>query len=155
CLSVGEVEAFEADLEDVTLIDLLQAIEQESRSGSGGIDSGARRGAGYLSNCKMLDAICGKLRGEDAQDRLMLGPEGQLRVRYEPMDARADHVEKDSGELLIEGIRRLDRWYELTAELPALSRVYEANYQRLPELLPTLPEEVSRLVRLFDGVRTL
>lgn len=154
-LRVGEVEEFEADLEDVTLIDLLQTIEQERRSGSVEITSGDRRGAVYFNQGNILDALCGKLRGEDALYRLMLWPEGTLKVRYQPMDGRADHVDKDSGALLIEGIRRLEQWYELTAKLPAMNRIYEADYQRLPELLPTLPEEVGRLVRLFDGVRTL
>src|SRR5690554_5718535 len=154
-LSGGEADAFQGDLADVTMIDLLQTIEREHRSGSLEIERAARKGAVYFHEGNILDAQCAKLRGEDALYRLMLWPDGKFRVQYYPNGGRADHIPKTSGELLLEGIHRLDQWNDLAAKLPALGRIYEADYQRLPNLLAELPDEAGRLVRLFDGLRSL
>lgn len=154
-LSGGEAEAFKGDLADVTMIDLLQTIGREQRSGSLEIERSTRKGAVYFQEGNILDAQCGKLRGEDALYRLMLWPDGNFRVQYYSNAGRADHILKNSGELLLEGIVRLEQWNDLSAELPPLSSIYEADYQRLPDLLAQLPDEAGRLVRLFDGLRSL
>ena len=95
------------------------------------------------------------MQGEEALYRMMLWPDGKFEVKYHDEVERADHIEKDSGDLLIEGIRRLEQWNELIGAVPALGRVYEADYQSLPDLLEQLPEEAGRVVRLFDGMRNL
>ncbi len=154
-LSGGEAEEFHGRLASVTMIDLLQTIERELRSGSIQINRNGRKGAVYFREGNILDAMCGKLQGEEALYRLMLWPDGEFRVQYHDDVRRADHIEKNSDELLIEGISRLDKWNELVSTLPSLQRVFEADYQRLPELLEELPEEAGRVVRLFDGMRTL
>lgn len=154
-LHTGEAEEFEGNLADVTMIDLLQTIERELRSGSIQINRNGRTGAIYFREGNILDAMCGKLQGEEALYRLMLWPDGKFRVEYHENVRRADHIEKNSSELLLEGIRRLDKWNELVGTLPSLGRVFEADYQRLPDLLEELPEEAGRVVRLFDGMRSL
>src|SRR5690606_8336493 len=63
-------------------------------------------------------------------------------------------VEKDSGALLLEGIRRLDAYNELLDALPALNQVYEANLGALSSA-HEFPDEVARILRLFDGMRSL
>ena len=155
-LSQEGAEEVEGALDEITMIDLLQTIEAELKSGSLHLErEGGYSATVYFREGNILDAICGKLQGEEALYRLMLWPKGRFTLRYHDNIRRADHIEKDSSELLLEGMRRFDRWNEMVLTLPHLSRVFEADYQRLPSLMRDLPPEVSRLVRLFDGVRTL
>lgn len=154
-LSESDVEEFEGNLRDITMIDLLQTIEEESRSGSLRIHRGGRHAALYFRDGNILDAVCGKLQGEDAVYRIMLWSVGQFVINYHDNIRRADHIERDTSALLMEGMRRLEQWNELITTLPAVDRIFEADYQNLPHLLDELPPEVERLVRLFDGYRKL
>ena len=154
-LSGAERDEMQGNLRDITMIDLLQLIEQEQRSGSVRIRRGSRLAAVFFREGNLLDAVCGKLQGEDAIYRIMLWPEGDFVVRYHDTDQRIDHIEKDASELLLEGLQRVDRFGELMSIMPPLERVYEADYQRLPAMLSQLPAEVERLVRLFDGYRRM
>ena len=55
----------------------------------------------------------------------------------------------------MEGIRRLDKYNELVDSLPGLHSVFEANYAALRDVVDRLPREVGRILRLFDGVRSI
>jgi len=153
-MSEASVEEFSGDLANITMIDLLQSIEEEMKSGSIRLRRDGREAVVYFRDGDILDAICGKLQGEEAIYRLMLWPEGTFHIEYRDTVKRPDRIEKDSSALLLEGIRRLEEWNELTAELKFES-TYEADYQKLPGLLDSLPTEVGRVVRLFDGVRNM
>ncbi len=151
----SEVEEFEGNLGDITMIDLLQEIEKELRSGTVRLHRKGRQGTLHFREGNILDAACGKVQGEDAVYRMMLWSEGDFAVRYHDNIRRADHIERDTSSLLMEGIRRFEKWNDLVSTLPELERVFEADYQRLPGFLRDVPPEVERLVRLFDGYRAL
>ena len=74
-LSESEIEEFDGDLADITMIDLLQTIEEELRSGMIRLSRNGREAVVYFREGNILDAICGKLQGEEAIYRLMLWPE--------------------------------------------------------------------------------
>src|SRR5580765_3017889 len=57
-------------------------------------------------------------------------------------------------DLLMEGLRRVDEWRRLLAGVPALDTTFEVDYRLLAERLADIPDEVNRILRLFDGVRT-
>lgn len=151
----SDVEQFEGNLDEITMIDLLQTIEEELRTGSIRVFRRGKQAAVYFHQGNVVDAVCGKLQGEDAVYRIMRWPQGQFVVRYHDEVRRADHIEKDASTLLMEGMRRLDQWNELIGGLPELDRVFEADYRSLPNLVDSLPTEVERILRLFDGYRTL
>ena len=153
--SESDIEEIQGELANITMIDLLQTIEEELRSGSIRLVRGSREAIVYFREGNILDAICGKLQGEEAIYRLMLWPDGDFIVRYHDNVRRADRIEKDSSALLLEGIRRLETWNELIRELPGLHRLFEADYQRLPNFINEAPAEVGRVMRLFDGYRSL
>ena len=152
-LTESDVEEFKGDLSDITMIDLLQTIEEERRSGSIRIQRGSRQGALFFRNGQVLDAVCGKLQGADAVYRMMIWSEGQFVISYHDNSRRIDYIEKSADEILFEGIRRIEVINELSQRLPESNRIFEADYQRLPALLRTVPPEVERVVRLFDGYR--
>lgn len=154
-LTEDDVEELEGNVADITMIDLLQTIEEELRSGTIHLTREQQSAVIYFREGNILDAICGKLQGEEAIYRLMLWPDGEFVLRYHDQVRRVDRIEKDSGALLLEGIRRLDRYSELVEGLPPLHRVFEADYQALSGILDQLPPEVARILRLFDGLRSI
>jgi DNA-binding response OmpR family regulator len=153
-LSDSEIEELEGDLADITMIDLLQTIEEEMRSGSIRLSRNEREAVVYFREGNILDAICGKLQGEEAIYRLMLWPEGRFHLQYHEIANRPDRVPKDSNDLLLVGIQRLGTWNELVDELPSFQNVFEADYTQLPNL-DQLPGAVARIARLYDGVRSI
>ncbi len=154
-LTEDDIEEVEGKLVDITMIDLLQAIEEELRSGTIHLTRDGQSAVIYFREGNILDAICGKLQGEEAIYRLMLWPDGEFVLRYHDQVRRVDRVEKDSGALLLEGIRRLEHYNELLDTLPSLHHVFEADYQALSAVIEQLPPEVSRILRLFDGLRSI
>lgn len=154
-INVEDGEQVEGSLEEVTMIDLLQTIESDNRSGTIHLERQGSLASVHFKDGDLVDAICGKLHGEEAIYRLMLWPSGTFTIRYHEQGRRADHIEKDATALLIEGIQRLERWTEMVTTLPSLQRVFEADYEKLPSILRDLPKEVGQVVRLFDGYRTL
>lgn len=154
-LSEGEVEEFHGELSEITIIDLLQTIDEEGRTGVVEFERGDRTGSMTFRDGAVVDAVCGKLRGAEAVYRLMLWPGGTFRVRYHETVPGDDHIGLSTEELVIEGVRRIERWDEVVAGLPPLEGVYEPDYEKLPGFLDAVPEEVGRVVRLFDGYRTL
>jgi DNA-binding response OmpR family regulator len=154
-LTDADAEQIEGDLSEITMVDLLQTIEVELRSGTIQLNRNGIQAMVYFQDGNILDAICGKLQGEEALYRLMLWPKGKFVVRYHEVVKRADVIEKDSTTLLLEGMRRLERWNEIVVTLPHLSRVFEPHNKRFAQVADALPLEVTRLIRLFDGNRTL
>jgi DNA-binding response OmpR family regulator len=154
-LSESDVEEFEGELSDITMIDLLQTVEAENRTGTIHLERESRDAVVTFRDGNILDAACGKLQGTEAVYRLMLWPSGSFVVRYHDDVREGDHIEPDTQALIVEGIDRLQAWDGLVERLPSLERTYEADYQVLPDLLDEAPDTVGRIARLFDGVRTL
>ena len=151
----AEVDEYEGTLSEITMIDLLQTIDVEERTGTITFTREDQQAAMSFRHGEITDAVCGKLQGEEAVYRLMLWPSGEFRVRYQEEIQGADYIDKSIDELLLTGIERLEAWDALIDEVPSLDRVFDADYSRLPQLLETVPQEVARVVRLFDGYRTL
>ena len=148
----GDEELITGSLDDITVIDLLQTIESRDRSGILELEREQDiRAEVSFHKGNILDAECGPLRGEEALYRLMLWPKGTFRLEYKEVHS-ADHIEKDSSALLIEGMKRFERWNDMVQTLPHLSRVFQAvnDARDLP-----LPQEVMHLVELFDGTNSL
>ena len=147
----GDEEVVSGSLDEITVIDLLQTIESRDRSGILSLERDDTRALVSFHQGNILDARCGPLRGEEALYRLMLWPKGAFSLEYKAVES-ADHVEKDSAALLIEGMRRFERWNDMVRTLPHLSRVF-APSQDSNTL--GLPREVASLLELFDGARSL
>ena len=138
-LTEEDVEEIEGSIVDITMIDLLQTIEEELRSGTIHLSRDNQSAVIYFREGNILDAICGKLQGEEAIYRLMLWPDGTFVLRYHDQVRRIDRVEKDSGALLLEGIRRLEAYNELLDALPALNQVYELARASPGRRFPRVP----------------
>jgi CheY-like chemotaxis protein len=146
---------FKSAIEDVPLVDLLRAIAVNQKSGVALIVDGAgARGEIFFRQGRVVDAEVGRLSGRDAVYRLFCWTSGQLEVEWKSI-RRKDTIELPPQDLLMEALRRVDEWRRLLRNLPSLDTILEVDYRLLAERLADIPDEVNRILRLFDGMRTL
>jgi CheY-like chemotaxis protein len=153
-LSAHDNERFISTVEDVPLVDLLRAIAANQKSGVALVMGGeGARGELYFRQGRVVDAEVGRLSGRDAVYRLFCWASGSLAVEWKSI-RRKDTIEMAPHDLLMEALRRVDEWRRLLAGVPALDTIFEVDYRLLAERLADIPDEVNRILRLFDGMRT-
>jgi CheY-like chemotaxis protein len=151
----GQGERFVSTIDDVPLVDLLRSIAAHQKSGVAQLLGGEGvRGEIFFRQGRVVDAEVGRLSGRDAVYRLFCWRTGRLEVEWKSI-RRKDTIEMAPPDLLMEALRRVDDWRRLVAELPPLDAVYEVDYRLLAERLADIPDEVNRILRLFDGMRTI
>ena len=152
--SAQDNERFLSTIEDVPLVDLLRAIAANQKSGVVVVMGGeGARGELYFRQGRVVDAEVGRLSGRDAVYRLFCWSSGSLTVEWKSI-RRKDTIEMPTHDLLMEALRRVDEWRRLLAGVPPLDTIFEVDYRLLAERLADIPDEVNRILRLFDGVRT-
>jgi hypothetical protein len=153
-LSAHDNQRFIGSLEDVPLVDLVRAIAANQKSGVALVvgPQGAR-GELFFRQGRVVDAEVGRLSGRNAVFRLFCWSSGRLAVEWKSI-RRKDTIETAPHDLLMEALRRVDEWRRLLAGVPALDTIFEVDYRLLAERLADIPDEVNRILRLFDGVRS-
>jgi CheY-like chemotaxis protein len=147
-------DRFVSDISDVPLVDLLRAIAAHQKSGVAVISAdGGGRGEIFFRQGNVVDAEVGRLSGREAIYRLFCWSVGRLEVEWKSI-RRKDTIEMRPQDLLMEALRRVDEWRRLLTGLPPLDTIFEVDYRMLAERLADIPDEVNRILRLFDGVRT-
>jgi CheY-like chemotaxis protein len=146
---------FAGTLSDVGVVDLIQTIEINRKSGIIHIvNRDERRGSIFFRDGRVIDAEVGRLSGAYALYRLFSWSEGQFAVEFKHI-RRHDIVDTPVATLLMEGMRRLDEATHLLEHLPSYHHVLEVDCRVLAEELAELPDEVNSVLRLCDGARTL
>jgi CheY-like chemotaxis protein len=146
---------FAGDLSDVGVVDLVQTIELNRKSGIIHVaNRDGRRGSIFFRDGKVIDAEVGRLSGANAVYRLFTWSEGQFAVEFKQI-RRHDVIDTAMAPLLMEGMRRLDESTHLLEKLPSPKSVLEVDCRVLAEELAELPDEMNTVLRLCDGARTL
>ena len=146
---------FAGDLSDVGVVDLVQTIELNRKSGIIHIvNRDERRGSIFFRDGKVIDAEVGRLSGAHALYRLFSWSDGQFAVEFKNI-RRHDVIDMSMAGLLMEGMRRLDEGARLLENLPSPTSVIEVDCRVLAEELAELPDEMNSVLRLCDGARTL
>ena len=153
-LKTDNVREFKGTLDNFRLIDLFQSIQQKARSGHLEVVGQRKRGEVYFRNGTILDAECGSLRGEEAIFRLACWEKGEFFLEFGD-EAHPRKIERDTEQLIMETIERLDVWNQLTEALPAVDRVFVFKADDLSMLRQRTSDAAARTARLFDGVRTI
>jgi CheY-like chemotaxis protein len=154
-VSAQASDRFVSAIEDVPLVDLLRTIAANQKSGVAlVVDAAGTRGEIFFRQGRVVDAETGRLSGRDAVYRLFCWTSGRLEVEWKSI-RRKDTIEMAPQDLLMEALRRVDDWQRLLTALPALDTIMEVDYRLLAERLADIPDEVNRILRLFDGMRTL
>jgi DNA-binding response OmpR family regulator len=146
---------FAGRVADMPVVDVIQTIEVSRKSGVIQFSGGANRQAAiYFRDGRVIDAEAGTLQGEDAVYRLLTWNEGEFEVEFRTV-RRREAITTSSQGLLMEGMRRLDEWSRLLEQLPPLTHRFEIDAAELATRLGEIPDDNNRLLRLFDGKRTL
>jgi DNA-binding response OmpR family regulator len=146
---------FAGRVADMPVVDVIQTIEVSRKSGVIQFSGGANRQAAiYFRDGKVIDAEAGTLQGEDAVYRLLTWNDGEFEVEFRTV-RRREAISTSSQGLLMEGMRRLDEWSRLLEQLPPLSHRFEIDAPELSTRLGDIPDDNNRILRLFDGKRTL
>jgi DNA-binding response OmpR family regulator len=145
---------FSGHLQDVGVIDLIQAFEVGRRSGVLQIEHGKRLATIVFKDGKVIDAEQGQQRGEEALYRTFLWTTGIFDVEFVEVDA-PDNISIGTAALVMEGMRRIDEWGRLAEQLPSSASVFTVDPDAFLERLAEIPDELNPVLRLFDGQRTL
>ncbi len=146
---------FAGDLADIGVVDLVQTIDLNRKSGIVHIvNRDGRRGAVFFREGRVIDAEVGRLSGAEAMYRLFSWSDGRFEVEFKPI-RRRDVIDLPSAALLMEGMRRLDEWTRLLEKMPSLDSVVEVDVGVLADQLVDLPDEMNGILRLCDGTRNL
>ncbi|TMQ09320.1 MAG: DUF4388 domain-containing protein [Deltaproteobacteria bacterium] len=146
---------FAGRVQDMPVVDVIQTIEISRKSGViQFVGERGRQAAIYFRDGKVIDAEAGSLQGEDAVYRLLTWSEGEFEVVFRTV-RRREVITMSSQALLMEGMRRLDEWSRLFEQLPPLTHRFEVDTIELAARLADVPDDNNRILRLFDGKRTL
>ncbi len=152
--SLGGRTRFAGLVADMGVVDLLQTFEVSRKAGIVHIHNSGQEAHIYFRDGKVIDAVLGRLAGEEAVYRVLLWSEGNFEVEFCKIDT-PDVIGSSTQGLLMEGMRRMDEWGQLCTSLPSLRTIFEVNAESLVDRLNEIPDELNGILRLFDGKRDL
>jgi len=151
----------EGRLAQIPLADLLQLFHLNRRSGTFELrrrtaDGRTERGRIHLHEGDVVQAVTGPVDGEKALFRLLTWSEGSFAFRPEPITI-PPRISATTRALLMEGMRQLDEWRRLRAELPSLDAhvTLRVRSGALPSVVHPLTQEVLLLLELYSQVGEL
>ncbi|HEU5393874.1 MAG TPA: response regulator [Candidatus Methylomirabilis sp.] len=145
-------------LRDMSLVNLIQFLELEKKTGILSILSEGRSGHLYFQDGKIVNALQGSLRGEGAVYRLLSWSDGDFELESlgtTPPSGPAQ-ISRGNQALIMEGLRRVDETARLAKQLPPLTARLKAS-PRLRQILAgkKLAPDLERFLGLFDGSRDI
>jgi CheY-like chemotaxis protein len=153
-----EPEEVEGRLAQIPLGDLLQLFHLNRRTGTIELrrrttEGRPERGRIHLRDGDVVQAIVGPVTGEKALFRLLTWGDGSFAFRPQAQVVEA-RIQSATRALLMEGMRQLDEWNRVAAELPdrhaqVAIRVGSAD---LPNVVHPLTQEVMLLLELYGSV---
>ena len=148
---------FAGSISDMASVDLLQTIEVSRKSGVARVTFAAQTATFWFREGNVVDAVLGRLEGEEAIYRMLVWSEGTFEVEFGPPSGvvREQTITTSTQALLMEGMRRVDEWGRLLEQLPALDTVFEVDRAVLVDRLGEIPDELNGILRLVDGHRTV
>ena len=146
---------FSGQLSEMAVVDVIHDVEANGLSGIVHLRSPAGiAGHIYFRQGAAIDAEVGRLSGTAAFDRLLSWTEGAFDFELKTI-RRRDVLQRSTGELVVEGLRRIDERNQLARQLPGGDPPLQVDYELLAERLAEVPDELNGLLRLCDGVRPL
>jgi DNA-binding response OmpR family regulator len=152
----GESREIEGNLAQIPLVDLLQILSVNRKSGKLSVEREGERAEVALADGRVVDARLGALSGEKALFRLLTRREGQF--AFVPGAAPAeDRIERKLEELVLEGLRQADELARLAPQTPGPADLVELAVApaEIPAGLHPVTEEVVVLLERPRGFQDL
>jgi DNA-binding response OmpR family regulator len=151
-----EQKALLGTLTEITLMDLLQIMRLNRRSGSLDLEQDGRLGTVYLREGEVISAKMGKYKGEKAFYRLLTWDKGKFEFHPQTIDMEV-LIERPGENLILEGLRQTDEIAKLRDGFSAKGERLELikRFQGPPEKLKPVTREVLKLLEYFSSVEDL
>ena len=145
---------FTGSILDMGVVDLLQTFEVSRKSGVLHVTHGSDETVISFRDGQIVHAMLGRLQGAEAVYRALVWNEGDFAIEFGQVDV-VDNVGISTQGLLMEGMRRVDEWTRLLEQLPPLTTQLDVDVDQITERLHEIPDEVNKILRLFDGGRAV
>jgi CheY-like chemotaxis protein len=130
---------------------LLRALLTSTRSGTFSLAGGAATIS--FQDGVIVEASFGTRWGVDAVVRALALTSGEYTVQLGPV--RGAGLQVSLRDLVALVLPRLAHWSALVMRSLPLDAVLAVDFARLAQSLPTMPDDVNRVVQLFDGRRSV
>ncbi len=143
---------FEGNLAQIPLVDLLQILSVNRKTGRLAVEREGERAVIALRDGRVLDATLAGVAGEKALFRLLTRREGQFAFVPGQLADAVQRIERRVEELMLEGLRQADEAARLQPALPQPADTVElaVDPSEIPPGLHPITEEV---VALLGGPR--
>jgi DNA-binding response OmpR family regulator len=153
----GESREIEGNLAQIPLVDLLQILSVNRKTGRLTVEREGERAVIALRDGRVLDAALGTVAGEKALFRLLARREGQFAFVPGQLGEVAERIDRRIEELMLEGLRQADEEARLQPVLPQPGDTVElaVDPTEIPAGLHPITEEVVALLsvpRLFQDL---
>ncbi|MFY3742956.1 DUF4388 domain-containing protein [Anaeromyxobacter sp. Red801] len=144
----GDGREIEGNLAQIPLVDLLQILSVNRKSGTLTVEREGERASISLAEGRVVDAAMGTVVGEKALFRLLTHREGQFAF-LPGLPPAAQRIDRRVEELVLEGLRQADEVARLLPELPAPEDGVElaVHPSEIPAGLHPVTEEVLGLLQ--------
>jgi len=150
----GDQTSFEDSITAQTSLSLVRTMKGLARSGSMHLARKGRHGEILFHEGQLTAAQVGQLQGMAAVQHMLVWNDGRVELRLRPV-VRRGQLRHTARELLDE-LERFQRDYShAIKDIGPHSAVYLVNHERLHASTGAIPAEVTPVVRLCDGQRTL
>src|SRR5512142_1546697 len=148
----GESREIEGNLAQIPLVDLLQILAVNRKTGRLAVEREGEKAEIALEEGRVVDASMGSVVGEKALWRLLTRREGQF--AFVPGGGAAeDRIGRKVDELVLEGLRQADEAARLLPDMPSPQDVLERAVHP-SELPPGLHPVTEEVVSILETPRT-
>jgi len=143
-------------LTEISLMDLLQILRMNRRSGLLELEMDGQRGTLFISEGEILDAEVGRFRGEKAFFRTLEWEGGKFEFRPQPVSV-SPLIKRPGENLILEGLRQLDEVNKLRGALapPGTHLQLVRRFEGPPERLKPVTREILKLLEYFSRLEDI
>jgi hypothetical protein len=150
----GEEPCFQAPITSTRTLSLVRSMNGLCRSGHLRLERNGRVGEIMFHEGELSAATVGQIQGMAGLQHLMVWNDGNLELRLRDVPRRGQFHQTEHE--FLDELDRFQRDYVFAIKhIGPLTTVYSADEQRLKQSAGAVPAEVTPVVRLCDGKRTL
>lgn len=155
-VTVGGQQALLGTLTEITLMDLLQVLRMNRRSGCLDLELEGRLATIFIHEGEVVNAKLGKFKGEKAFFRLLDWSRGKFEFRPQAVETEV-LIERPGENLILEGLRQLDEITIIKEKILGAGNRLEMvkQYQGPQEKLRPVTREVMKLLGYFSTLDDL
>jgi len=153
---IGDQQRLLGTLTEISLMDLLQILRMNRRSGLLELEMEGRRGTLFISEGEILDAEVGRFRGEKAFYRTLAWEGGKFEFRPQPVSV-LQLIKRPGENLILEGLRQLDEVNRLRCVIapPGTHLQLIRRFEGPPERLKPVTREILKLLEYFSHLEDI